>query len=52
MFISLGITMGFGLNTTDIAAISGGGAIVGIKDDSGNFIKDDSGNYIKDDSGN
>lgn len=52
MFLSLGINIGFGLNTTDLAAIKGGGGQVGILDDSGNLIKDDSGNIIVDDSGN
>jgi hypothetical protein len=51
MFLSLGINIGFGLNTTSLAAI-GGGSSQGIQDDSGHTIKDDSGNVIKDDSGN
>lgn len=47
MFVNLGISMGLGLNTSDVAAISGGGAPAGaLKDDSGNYIKDDAGNYI------
>lgn len=47
MFLSLGINIGFGLNTSDIAATGGGGVPAGaLQDDSGNYLKDDAGNYI------
>lgn len=52
MFLSLGINIGLGLNTTNIAAFSGGGGRAGILDDSGNKILDDDGNVIVDDDGN
>lgn len=50
MFLSIGINIGFGLNTTSLAATRG--SLVGILDNSGNLIKDDSGDIIVDDSGN
>lgn len=46
MFVSLGITISFGLNTTDIAAISGGGSTNYLLDNDGNKVLDNSGNPI------
>lgn len=46
MFLSLGINIGFGLNTTSLAAISGGGSTNYLKDNDGNNVLDNSGNPI------